>query len=255
MQVEADPGALQEYDKWRQSTDLREPYRIPIDFLKGTKPFAGLNMAEVPLLCFINSKSGGQAGPTVTLRLSQAISYSQVFDVSQYRPDRVLRAVYENLRAGIQANDPGARHIAKYDAFLGGPRIHAARIGIHLPAFFVLLTKLLTNPPTHPIHHSHLCILCCGGDGTVAWVLKTIRDLQLNPPPHVAVCPLGTGNDLSLSMGWGGEFKKCVYYMCALTDRHSLTTTASFIRSSRPPLVCLESGLTDTKTFTKRSQE
>lgn len=113
-EVEAESGALEEYDKWRQSTDLREPYRIPIDFLKGTKPFAGLNMAEVPLLCFINSKSGGQAGPTVTLRLSQAISYSQVFDVSQHRPDRVLHAVYDNLRAGIQAKDPGARHIAKY---------------------------------------------------------------------------------------------------------------------------------------------
>ncbi len=56
--------------------------------------------------------------------------------------------------------------------------------------------------------HRHLCILCCGGDGTVAWVLKTIRDLQLEPAPHVAVCPLGTGNDLSLSFGWGGEYKK-----------------------------------------------
>ena len=51
-------------------------------------------------------------------------------------------------------------------------------------------------------------ILAAGGDGTVAWILKTIRDLQLDPEPHVAVMPLGTGNDLSLSFGWGNTFLK-----------------------------------------------
>lgn len=49
-------------------------------------------------------------------------------------------------------------------------------------------------------------ILAAGGDGTVAWILKTIRDLELDPPPYVAVMPLGTGNDLSLSFGWGNTF-------------------------------------------------
>ena len=40
----------------------------------------------------------------------------------------------------------------------------------------------------------------------MAWILKTIRDLHLDPEPHVAVMPLGTGNDLSLSFGWGNTF-------------------------------------------------
>ena len=48
--------------------------------------------------------------------------------------------------------------------------------------------------------------MAAGGDGTVAWVLKTIRELALEPPPLVAVMPLGTGNDLSLSFGWGNTF-------------------------------------------------
>lgn len=30
--------------------------------------------------------------------------------------------------------------------------------------------------------------------------------LGLEPAPHVAVLPLGTGNDLSLSFGWGNTF-------------------------------------------------
>jgi diacylglycerol kinase (ATP) len=30
--------------------------------------------------------------------------------------------------------------------------------------------------------------------------------LELDPAPRVAVVPLGTGNDLSLSFGWGNAF-------------------------------------------------
>ena len=52
----------------------------------------------------------------------------------------------------------------------------------------------------------NLRILAAGGDGTVTWILKTIRDLQLEPPPAVAILPLGTGNDMSLSFGWGEVF-------------------------------------------------
>ena len=52
----------------------------------------------------------------------------------------------------------------------------------------------------------NLRILAAGGDGTVTWILKTIRELALDPPPAVAVMPLGTGNDLSLSFGWGNAF-------------------------------------------------
>ena len=51
-------------------------------------------------------------------------------------------------------------------------------------------------------------ILAAGGDGTVAWVLKTVMELGLEPPPPVAVLPLGTGNDLSLSFGWGNTFQQ-----------------------------------------------
>lgn len=53
---------------------------------------------------------------------------------------------------------------------------------------------------------SKLRILAAGGDGTVAWILKTIDELRLEPQPQVAVMPLGTGNDLSLSFGWGNTF-------------------------------------------------
>lgn len=48
-------------------------------------------------------------------------------------------------------------------------------------------------------------ILVAGGDGTVGWILNTCREMRLEPPPLVAILPIGTGNDLARVLGWGSE--------------------------------------------------
>ncbi len=43
--------------------------------------------------------------------------------------------------------------------------------------------------PRADYYRRNLRILAAGGDGTVAWILGTIAELKLEPPPRVAVSP------------------------------------------------------------------
>lgn len=102
----------------------------------------------VPLLCFVNPKSGGNQGEQVIKILTKLLHQVQVVPLS----DKL---------------DP-----------------------LDMLNIFAASTKSFR-------------VLVCGGDGSVGWVLSRISLMQREFRPPLAILPLGTGNDLARSLGWG----------------------------------------------------
>ncbi|KAK7281584.1 hypothetical protein RIF29_09703 [Crotalaria pallida] len=123
---------------------------------------------KTPMVVFINPRSGGRHGPVLMERLQYLMSEEQVLDLLDVKPD-------EFIRYGLGCLDVLAG--------LGDTCAKETRERIR--------------------------IVVAGGDGSVGWVLGCLTELHIQgrePIPPVAIIPLGTGNDLSRSFGWGGSF-------------------------------------------------
>lgn len=110
-----------------------------------------------------------------------------------------------------------------------------------------------------------LNVLCCGGDGTVGWVLDAMgkhltiflhfthnshlslfldRLNYAHERPPVAVLPLGTGNDLARCLRWGGgkpvsdlsNYWVPIFYVSGY-ENESLTKILNMISKSIPVML------------------
>ncbi|GAA0150395.1 kinase [Lithospermum erythrorhizon] len=123
---------------------------------------------DCPLVVFINSKSGGRHGNELKERLQTLMGEEQVFDLQSVKP-------HEFVQYGLGC-------LEKLSS-LGDSCAKATR--------------------------ESLRVVVAGGDGTVGWVLGCLGELDKqgrHPVPPSGIIPLGTGNDLSRSFGWGGSF-------------------------------------------------
>ncbi|KAK9705803.1 hypothetical protein RND81_07G082900 [Saponaria officinalis] len=122
---------------------------------------------DCPMVVFVNSRSGGRHGPELKLRLQDLMGEEQVYDLSDVKPN-------EFVQYGLAC-----------------------------------LEQLALGDPVAKQTREKLRVVAAGGDGTVGWVLGCLGELHKDgryPIPPVSIIPLGTGNDLSRSFGWGGSF-------------------------------------------------
>eukprot|EP00930_Biecheleria_cincta_P082939 TRINITY_DN72575_c0_g1_i1.p1 TRINITY_DN72575_c0_g1~~TRINITY_DN72575_c0_g1_i1.p1 ORF type:complete len:829 (-),score=62.65 TRINITY_DN72575_c0_g1_i1:331-2451(-) len=91
--------------------------------------------------------------------------------------------------------------------------------------------------------------MVCGGDGTVSWILSELqkRRAAFDVVPAVGILPMGTGNDLARSLGWGPAFTdnrdlatyifRAIYAEPVLLDQWKLSLEPdSFLPPSLIPL-------------------
>ncbi|XP_004242666.1 diacylglycerol kinase 7 [Solanum lycopersicum] len=124
--------------------------------------------SESPIVVFINAKSGGRHGPELKARLQDLMGEEQVFDLSTVKPDEFVQYGLSCLEKFAALGDTCAKETRE-----------------------------------------KIRIVAAGGDGTVGWVLGCLGKLKRqgrDPVPPTGIIPLGTGNDLSRSFGWGGSF-------------------------------------------------
>ncbi|GFY95304.1 diacylglycerol kinase 4 [Actinidia rufa] len=124
--------------------------------------------AESPIVVFVNSRSGGRHGPELKGRLQDLMGEEQVFDLHFLKPHEFVQYGLGCLEKLAELGDSCAKETRE-----------------------------------------KLRIVVAGGDGTVGWVLGCLGELHKQgrePVPPTAIIPLGTGNDLSRSFGWGGSF-------------------------------------------------
>ncbi|KAJ4958228.1 hypothetical protein NE237_025339 [Protea cynaroides] len=123
---------------------------------------------EAPMVVFVNSKSGGRHGTVLKGRLQELMGVEQVLDLSIVKPTEFVQYGLACLENLAALGDNCAKETRE-----------------------------------------KIRVVVAGGDGTVGWVLGSLAQLYKQnrfPVPPVGIIPLGTGNDLSRSFGWGGSF-------------------------------------------------
>mmetsp|Transcript_21475 Transcript_21475/g.64534 ORF Transcript_21475/g.64534 Transcript_21475/m.64534 type:complete len:358 (+) Transcript_21475:293-1366(+) len=115
--------------------------------------------------------------------------------------------VFSNSRSG---GGKGGAVLKAFAATLGADRVFDLGANPHPEE--ILAGDDLVREATSD---AGLRVIVCGGDGTMTWIMSAVdvaRERRHLAPEdakyYVAMMPLGTGNDLARTFGWGGKFRR-----------------------------------------------
>lgn len=151
-------------------------------------PTKAPQMREVKIVAFVNSKSGGGIGKSLMNTLQQILCSERGMTPfprstsSKSSTASGMRRVHGVICDLSKADEPAhtISSIAEELGMAGAPEMR---------------------------------LVVCGGDGTVTWILsaleqsRELRDKGLLNQLPLAIVPLGTGNDLARSLGWGARLR------------------------------------------------
>nr|GMD82904.1 diacylglycerol kinase 7-like [Ipomoea batatas] len=184
---------------------------------------------ESPLVVFINSKSGGRHGPELKARLEELMGEEQLVN---YVVTEVLYQAKQSISEASGKFPTAFDSFSTVDFSATNVKILCIGTSCAFEIFVFGLTGVFDLQAVKPhefVQYGLSClekfaglgdicakeireklrIVVAGGDGTVGWVLGCLGELHAmgrEPVPPTGIVPLGTGNDLSRSFGWGGSF-------------------------------------------------